>query len=450
MKKLSALILALAMLLYAVPAPAEQDPETVRKGIAILENGIKAYTQEDFATALEAFNTCVDMDLTEGYHCLAYLYLYGLGVDQSYDRALELLNIAADRGYHESQCLLGILYLEGQGVEKNRELALEYLLKAAAQGHERAREILDAVPQEGSGNYTDQLRRKAVDFGMTLPEPGEGERLYLGYADVPDTHRSELYVALIASPNLMKVRAVVIFGHALEARAETGNMYEIDTSISTRSDYWLNLKADTRQLNFSFDDDDITVIRGLTLDENGGSCFASRGNTYTDESSGELLTYYAGADITLYNLTGAAALEPVDPPTAGELKAAGMELPEAGEGETLFIGRANPSQAEAAYVVFILTADGQCIRNPAYLLINMTAEYETATARVKQSVSSSSATVNNTLALADHFTFSSFSLSEFTVDGDTASCIFSCSVQSNDGTITYPLDPARVRFANAE
>ena len=64
MKKLSALILALAMLLYAAPAPGEQDPETVRKGIAILENGIKAYTQEDFATALEAFNTCVDMDLT--------------------------------------------------------------------------------------------------------------------------------------------------------------------------------------------------------------------------------------------------------------------------------------------------------------------------------------------------------------------------------------------------
>ena len=45
---------------------------------------------------------------------------------------------------------------------------------------------------------------------------------------------------------------------------------------------------------------------------------------------------------------------------------------------------------------------------------------------------------------------SDYEMVPFTVDGDTASCIFSGSVQSNDGTITYPLDPARVRFAKAE
>ena len=56
MKKLSALILALAMLLYAVPAPAEQDPEDLpdgelyRTGIDIPDQqNDKQYSQEQKA-----------------------------------------------------------------------------------------------------------------------------------------------------------------------------------------------------------------------------------------------------------------------------------------------------------------------------------------------------------------------------------------------------------------
>ena len=444
MKRLFILILALTLVLYAFPAPAEQDDTD-----EILTRGINAYTSGDYATALEAFSTCVDRGLVVGYYCMAILYAYGLGVEQSYERAAEYVKVSAEYDHPESLHLLALLYLNGLGVEQSQELAIEHLHKAVSLGYEPAQELLDTIPREDDGaDPAEQLRRKAIYAGMELPEPGEGERLYLGMAAVPDTKLSEIYIALIAAPNLMTIHSVVLYGYGMEVPREGTEPYLLNAIQSSADNEIIARNAQSGIAGFTFGGE--SKVEQLTLDETGGSCTVTIAGICELERDGVDGTYKASADVTLYNLSGDAAMDPIDPPTAEQIRAAGMNLPETAEGETLFIGQAKISQAKSAYVLFVRTADGSSIRNLSYLIMDMTLEYKTENARINTTSSNYSGTSLNPVDVSEDLSFGSLRISSFAMDEDTASGILRVAYHDTSHNVDYPLDPAWIRFVKAE
>ena len=444
MKKLLVLLLALTLVLYAFPAPAEQDDTE-----EIFDRGIAAYSSGDFAAALEAFTTCRDRGLVVAYYCLGVMYAYGEGVEQNYEQAAEYVKVSAEYDHPESLYFLGLMYQRGVGVEQSDELALEYFRKAAGLGYQPAQEMLDSLPKEGEElSPEEQLRRKAVNAGMELPEPGEGERLYLGVASVPDTKLAEIFVALVAAPNLMTFHSVIIYGYGLEVPREGGEPYLINSLHSSAEDAVISRDAKSGISEFTFGED-ITVEK-LTLDETGGSCTVTMTGTYEKESENVKGTYRASAAVTLTNLSGDTAMDPIDPPTLEQIRSAGMTIPEPAEGETLFIGQANITQAKTAYFVFVRTADGKQIKDLSYLLQDMTLEYKTERSRTNVTVSKSSGTVPKPVDVGDELSFGRLSLSRFSMEEDTASGILHFSYQDNNHTLDYPLDPAWIRFVKAE
>ena len=444
MKRLVILFLTLSLLLYAVPAPAEQDAADA------YTRGIEAYRNEDYAAALEAFTACVELDLTEGYHALAVLYLYGLGVEKSYARAAEYLQVPADRGHTDSQYLLGVLYMNGLGVPKSQETGAEYLRKAAEQGSEDAQKLLDSIPEEGSEAFLEQLREDAARADLELPEPGEGERVYLGKGRVPETQLTEIFVVLVAAPNLMKIRSITIYGYGLEVPREGMDPWLINSRVFSSAEDWMFLDAKSKSLTFSFSDRTGTGLESLVLDGTGGSCIASICDTYVNEAEHIDSSYSASAGVTLYCVAGDAAMPPADPPTLRQLREVNMTIPEAAEGETLFIGRANVSQAGAAYVAFVLTADGKEIRGLTCLMKDLEVEYMLGNTRVRHTSSDYSTSVSGTLEIAEEIAAGSARLEQFALDGDTASCIFSFTYSDEKNSVDYPLGSSRVTFVKAE
>ena len=445
MKRLFILLLILALTLSALPACAGEDDSE-----EIFNRGIAAYSAGDYATALEAFTICKDRGLVIGYYCLGVLYAYGQGVEQSYSKAAEYLKVSAEYDHPESLYLLGFMHLNGVGVEQSQELAVKYLQKAADLGDEAARTLLDSMPQEGDSDLSipEQLRKRAAYVGLQLPEPTGKERLYVGAVRIPETTATELWISLIASPNLMQLHSVTVFGYGLEVKQEGAEPHLIVTALSSADGEVICRNAVTGAAGFTFGGE--SSIENLTLDEDGGSCSVTMAGSYEQERDGMEGVYAVSATVTLYNLTGSTAMDPLDPPTAEQLRAAGMNLPETAEGETLFIGQAGISQAKTAYFAFVRTADGEQIRNFTYLILDLELEYYTDKAKVRQTSSTYSGTLLNAVSVSEDLSFGSMRIGEFAMDEDSASGVLRISYSNDSQGVKYPLDPARILFVKAE
>ena len=55
------------------------------------------------------YQLSADQEDPDGQECLAYLYLEGLGVEQSTEKAIALYQLAAERGSEEAQMQLMML-----------------------------------------------------------------------------------------------------------------------------------------------------------------------------------------------------------------------------------------------------------------------------------------------------------------------------------------------------
>ena len=73
--------------------------------------------------------------------------------------------------------------------------------------------LAESVPTQDTD--TEALRAQAEAAGLALPVPGEGEKLYLGNAHAPGTWKTQLYLALLLSPNGCSFRFAHLFGEAL-------------------------------------------------------------------------------------------------------------------------------------------------------------------------------------------------------------------------------------------
>ncbi len=177
----------LALAIMALAVPANSGP---------YEDGVAAYEQEDFETALRLWRQLAGQGHAKAQTILGIMYTDGLGVPQNYVEAVKWYRMAAEHGFADSQVLLGIAYAIGQGMPQDYAEAVKWYRKAAEQGHAKAQTILGimytddrGVPKDSVLAYTwfnlaasqgyeiAQKRRGLVAEAMTPDQIAEAERL---------------------------------------------------------------------------------------------------------------------------------------------------------------------------------------------------------------------------------------------------------------------------------
>jgi TPR repeat protein len=114
-----------AIMLVAVAMPVTAGP---------LEDGLTAYREHDYATALALWRPLADKGNPAAQYQLGTLYAEGKGVAQSDATAVQWFQRAADQGDAASQYNLAVSFAEGLGVPKDDASAAKWFRRAADQG----------------------------------------------------------------------------------------------------------------------------------------------------------------------------------------------------------------------------------------------------------------------------------------------------------------------------
>jgi len=129
----SCLLLAAPVMLTAVCVPAAAGP---------FEDGVTAYWQDDFDTALQLWRPLAEHGNAAAQYNLGIMYENGRGVKRDYAEALRWYRKAVDQNYADAQINLGTMYANGEGVEQDTDEALRWYRKAAEQGAAIAQNLL--------------------------------------------------------------------------------------------------------------------------------------------------------------------------------------------------------------------------------------------------------------------------------------------------------------------
>ena len=161
MKKITrALLFALAFSLFiSTSVQADQ-----------LDDGINAYNQGDYTTALRLLAPLAEQGQPRAQNALGLMFNHGNGVSKNITEALKWYRKSADQGYAKAETNLGYLYENGQGVTQNYVEAANLFRKAADQGNALAQVELGYLYEHGQGvpqDYDEAVNwyRKAADQG---------------------------------------------------------------------------------------------------------------------------------------------------------------------------------------------------------------------------------------------------------------------------------------------
>ena len=102
--------------------------------------GMEAYRQNDFKTAMRTFKACSDD--VKCLYMLGIMFEKGEGVKQDYAEAAKWYQKAADKDDELSQYRLGRLLEKGLGVEENLNEAIKLYRKSAKKNNSNARQAL--------------------------------------------------------------------------------------------------------------------------------------------------------------------------------------------------------------------------------------------------------------------------------------------------------------------
>jgi TPR repeat protein len=106
-------------------------------------DGMEAYRQNDYKTALREFKAAEDD--VKAMYMIGIIYEKGEGVAIDYAEAVQWYRKAADKGNSAAQYRLGRLFERGLGVEQSREEAIKWYKKSAKQGYVDARQVLKRI-----------------------------------------------------------------------------------------------------------------------------------------------------------------------------------------------------------------------------------------------------------------------------------------------------------------
>ena len=114
-----------------------------------LEDGLKAYNNNDYQSAVKLFTKACDGGDASGCYNLGIMYDNGQGVKQDYHQAAKLWTKACDGG-HASGCYnLGSMYAKGEGVKQDKQKAKELYGKACDGGDQDGCKYYAFLNQQG-------------------------------------------------------------------------------------------------------------------------------------------------------------------------------------------------------------------------------------------------------------------------------------------------------------
>ncbi len=147
MKKLPSMLALMLWLCLAAPAFAGP-----------LEDGLAAYEQKDYATALRLWRPFAEQGNADAQYNLGVMYDKGKGVPQDYVQAVAWYRKAADRGNAIAQYNLGNRYDNGKGVPQDYVQAVPWYRKAADQGYAWGQRNLGVMYTNGQGVPQDYVQ----------------------------------------------------------------------------------------------------------------------------------------------------------------------------------------------------------------------------------------------------------------------------------------------------
>lgn len=115
------------------------------------DEGVAAYGQGDFKTALSTFHPLAEKGVSGAQYNLGRMYAYGQGVPQNYDEALKWYRRAAEKGYRMAQHNIGDFYASGKGVQQNYTEAAKWFRIAAENGYFHSQFNLGVLYAQGKG-----------------------------------------------------------------------------------------------------------------------------------------------------------------------------------------------------------------------------------------------------------------------------------------------------------
>ena len=130
-------------------AVIEQGLENVTSGP--LEDGLAAYDQGDYATALKLLRPLAEQGHAKAQGRLGDMYQNGNGVPWNFAEALVWHKRAAEQGEAHAQYALGRMYDSAQGVPQDATEAARWFHLAAEQGNAEAQEYLAGMYLNGRG-----------------------------------------------------------------------------------------------------------------------------------------------------------------------------------------------------------------------------------------------------------------------------------------------------------
>ena len=110
-----------------------------------IADGIEAYLNEDYATALKLLRPLAEQGYASAQHNLGVMYANGEGVIQNYKEAVKWYRLAAEQGDGEAQNNLGLMYTNGEGVIQDYVLAHSWFNLAVSNRSEKGSKNRDKV-----------------------------------------------------------------------------------------------------------------------------------------------------------------------------------------------------------------------------------------------------------------------------------------------------------------
>lgn len=186
----------------------------------IFREGMAAYQQGDYATALARWRPLAEAGDADAQTNVGLLYSQGKGVPQNAAEAFRWYRLAALQHHMDAQYNLALLYRDGKGVEPSPEEAARWFRYAAERGHLRAALRLADLYAAGTGVPEDD--REAVRWYEMAADRGEPEAqlklaeiLARGDGVPPDRARAYLWYS---------AAVVQDYDRLIAARASMGRM----------------------------------------------------------------------------------------------------------------------------------------------------------------------------------------------------------------------------------
>ena len=196
-RRFCAIIVPVALLLGAAPAPVAADTFT---------DGMRLHLKKKYFKSAQVFHGLAKAGHVRAQFMLGTIYEQGLGMPSDFDAAAYWYRKAADGGNPSAQYNLGIFYQFGRGVQKSDAEAAAWLLKAANNGHAKAQNNLSTFFYTGVGVKKDAAEAWKWLSISAAQLKGMGQKIVLKNRDAMEGEMSSAEIA-DAKQRLAKWRA---------------------------------------------------------------------------------------------------------------------------------------------------------------------------------------------------------------------------------------------------